>query len=77
MSKITEGTIFGVTLEDTVGKIADGSIKMIIIEIVAITEVEIGPERDHSQEAIAVTELEIQTIVDQGQDPELVLIGIG
>ena len=33
---------------------------MTIIEIVAIIEVGIGPERDHSQETIAVTELEVQ-----------------
>ena len=37
---------------------------MIIIEIVAIIEVGIGPERDHSQETIAVTELEVQATVD-------------
>ena len=30
----------------------------------AIREVGIGPERDHSQETIAVTELEVQAIVD-------------
>ena len=77
MSKVIEGTIFGATLEDTVDKIAEGSIEMIIIEIVAMIEVEIGPERDHSLETIAVAELEIQAIVDRGQDPELVLIGIG
>ena len=77
MSKVTEGTIFGITLEDTVDRIADGSIEMTIIEIETIIEVEIGPERDHSQETIVVTELEVQIIVDQGQDLEPVLIGIG
>ena len=64
MSKVIEATIFGITLEDTVDKIAEGSIEMIIIEIVAIIEVGIGPERDHSQETIAVTELEVQATVD-------------
>ena len=43
----------------------------------AIIEVGIGPERDHSQETIVETELVVQAIVDQGQDPEPVLIGIG
>ena len=50
---------------------------MIIIEIVAIIEVGICPERDHSQETVAATELEVQAIGDQGQDPEPVLVGIG
>ena len=43
----------------------------------AITEAWIGLERDHSQETIVATELEVQAIVDRGQDPEPVLIGIG
>ena len=77
MSKVTEGTIFGITLEDTVGRIAEGSIKMIIIKIVAIIEIGLGPERDHSQETIVATDLEVQTIVDRGQDPKPVLIEIG
>ena len=46
MSKVIEGTIFRIILEDTVDKIAEGSIKLIIIEIVAIIEVRIGPERE-------------------------------
>ena len=50
---------------------------MIIIEIMAIIEVGIGPDRGHSQETIVATELEVQAIVDQGQDPKPVLIGIG
>ena len=37
---------------------------MIIIEIVAIIKVGIGQERDHSQETIAVPELEVQAVVD-------------
>ena len=77
MSKVIEGTTFGVTLEDTVDKIAKGSIEMIIIEVVAIIEIWIGPERDHSQVTIVATELEVQAIVDQSQDPEPVLIGVG
>ena len=49
---------------------------MIIIGVMAIIEVGTGLERDHSQETIAVTELEAQAIVDQSQDPEPALIGI-
>ena len=77
MSKVIEGTIFGITLEDKVDKIAEGSTKMVMIEIVAIIEVGISPERDHSQETIMATEIEEQAMVDQGQDPEPVLIEIG
>ena len=58
------GNNFWITLEDTVDKIAEGSIEMIIIEIEAIIEVGIGPERDHSEETIVATELEVQAIID-------------
>ena len=37
----------------------------------------IGQEKNHSQETIVVTELEVQATVGWGQDPEPVLIGIG
>ena len=42
-----------------------------------IIEVGIGLERDHSHETIMVTELIVQATVDQGQDQEPVIIGIG
>ena len=45
--------------------------------MIATTEVGIGLEKDHFQESIVVTELGIQAIVNQNQDPELVPIGIG
>ena len=45
--------------------------------MMATTEAGIGLEKDHFQEIMEVTELEVQTIVDQGEDPELVPIGIG
>ena len=64
LSKVKEGTIFGIMLEDRVDKIEEGSIKMITIVRVAIIEVGIGPERDHSQETIVATELEVQATVD-------------
>ena len=76
MSKVIEGTILENILEDTVDKIAEGSIEVITIGIVVIIEAGIGLERGHSQETIVVTELEVQA-VGQGQDPEPVLIGIG
>ena len=72
-----EGTNFKIILEDTVGKITEESIDMIIIGIVVTIEAGIGPERDHSQETIVVIETEVQVIADQGQDPEPVLIRIG
>ena len=64
MSQVTEGTIFEIILEDTVDKIAEGSIEMIIIGQLVTIEAEIGPERDRSQETIAVIELEVQVILD-------------
>ena len=42
-----------------------------------IAEAGIGLERDHFQEIMAVTELEVQAIVDQGQDPKPLPIGTG
>ena len=64
LSQVIEGTIFETILEDTIHKIAEENIEMIILEIVVTIEVGIGPERDHSQETIAVVELEVQAIVD-------------
>ena len=40
-----------------------------------ITEVEIGQEKGHFQEAIVTIEIEVPVTVDQGQDLKLVLIG--
>ena len=41
-----------------------------------ITEVEIGQEKEHFQEAIVKIEIEVPVTVDQGQDLELVPIRI-
>ena len=41
-----------------------------------LVEVGTGPERGHFPEIMAIIELEAQAIVDPGQDPELVQIGI-
>ena len=59
-----EGIIFEIVLEDTVDKIAEGSIEMIVIRVLVIIEAGIGLERDHSQETTAVIGLEVQMIVD-------------
>ena len=48
-----------------------------IMEIMVIVEAGIGLERDHFQEIMVVTELEVQAIVDQGQDSEPLPIGAG
>ena len=77
MSKVIEGVVSKIIPEDTVDKIAEESIGIIVIEMMAIIEAGIGLEKDHFQEIMVVIELEVQAIVDQGQDPELVPIGIG
>ena len=67
MSKAIEETISEIIVEDIIDKIAEGSIEsieMIIIGVMAIIEVGIGPEKDHSQETIVVRGLEVQAIVD-------------
>ena len=48
--KVTEEIISEIIPEDTVDKIAEESIGIIIIEMIAITEVGIGLEKDHFQE---------------------------
>ena len=77
LSKVIEGVVSKIVPEDTVDKIAEESIGIIVIEMISITEAGIGLEKDHFQEIMVLIELEVQAIVDQGQDPELVPIGIG
>ena len=72
-SKITEGTTFKKALGDTDDKVVDGNIEMIGMMIT--TEVGIGQEIGHSQEIIAVAEIEAQAIVGQDQDLESAPIG--
>ena len=76
MIRVIGEVVFGIILEDTVDKPAGDIIGTIVIEIVVIIEIGIGLERDHSQEIMAVMELEVQAIVDQGQDLEPLPIGI-
>ena len=76
LSKII-GVLSEIIPEDTVVKIAEESIGTIVIETMAIIEAGIGLKKDFFQEIMAVIELEVQAIVDQGEDPELVPRGIG
>ena len=57
-------------------KTAEGNIGMIVIDVMVTIEVGIDQEIGHSQEFIAVIELEMQAVVGLGQDPEPLLIGI-
>ena len=77
LSKVIEEIISKITPEDTVDNTAEESIGIIVIEIIATTKVGIGLEKDYFQKIMVITELGVQTIVDQDQDPELVPIGIG
>ena len=72
-SKITEGTTFKKALGDVEDKLIEGNIEMIGMMIT--TEVGIGQEKDHSQEIIAVAEIEVQAIVGWEEDLEPVPIG--
>ena len=76
MGRGIEGTIFKILLGDMEDKIAEESIEVIIIGTMVTIEVGIDQMREHSQETIAVIELEVQATVGWGQDPEPVLIGI-
>ena len=76
MSRVIEGVVSEIIPEGTVDKIVGESIEIIIIEIVVTVETGISLERDHFQEIMVVIELEVQAIVDRGQDPETVPIGI-
>ena len=64
LSKVIEGVASKIIPEDTVDKIVEDSIGIIITEMMATTEAGIGLEIDHFQEVMAVTALEVQTIVD-------------
>ena len=72
-SKITEGATFKKALGDIEDKVAEENIEMIGVMIT--TEARIGQEKDHSQEIIAVAEIEAQAIVGQDQGLEVVAIG--
>ena len=63
-------------LGDIEDKTVEGNIGVIVIGTMVTIDVEIDQERGHSQEVIAVIELEVQATVGLGQDPEPVLIEI-
>ena len=64
LSRVIEEVVFEIIPEDTVDKIVEESIGIIVIEMMATTEAGIGLKKDHFQEIMVVTELEVQTIVD-------------
>ena len=57
-------------------KTAEENIEIIVIGMIVMTEVGIGLEKGHFPEIMAVIELGLQAIVDQGQDLEQVQTGI-
>ena len=70
--KTTEITIFERMLGDMEDKIAEENTGITGI----MTTIEVGKdqEKGHTQEIMVKIEIEVQVIVDQGQDLELVLI---
>ena len=64
MSKVIEDVVSEIIPEDTVDRIAEESIGIIVIEMINITEAGIGLEKDHFQEIMAVIEIEVQAIAD-------------
>ena len=71
LGKVIEEVVSKIISEDTVDKILEESIGIMVTEMMATAEAGIGLEIDHFQEIMVVTELEVQTIVDQGHDPGL------
>ena len=64
MSKVTEEIVSEIIPEDTVDRIVEESIGIIVIEMMATTEAGIDLEKDHFHEIMAETGLEVQTVVD-------------
>ena len=57
-------------------KTAEENIGITVIGMIVMTEVGIGLEKGHFPEIMAVIELGVKAIVDQGQDLEPVQTGI-
>ena len=70
MSKILEEVILEETLEIIVDKTIEEN-KEVAIEIAIMIEAGTGLETGHIPKIIAIIELEVQTKVGPGQDPEL------
>ena len=75
MNKILGEVILEEMLEIMADRIVEENIE-IAIEMTVLIEVGTGLERGCFPEIMAIIELEVQTTVDPGQDPELVQIGI-
>ena len=60
-----------------VGKIAEGNIESIAIDVMVTKEVQIDQDKGHSQGVTVAIELGVQVVVDLGQDPEPVPIETG
>ena len=64
MSEVIEGVVSKIISENTVDRIVEESIGVIVIGMMVTTEVGTGLGRDHFQEIMVIIELEVQTIVD-------------
>ena len=71
------GGNFKAILGDMVDSIAEGNIEIITIDIMITIEVEIGQDKGHFKGVTTAIELEVQVVVDLGQDLEPVPIGTG
>ena len=60
-----------------VDKTAEGNIETIVIDVMITKEVGIDQEKGHFQGSTVAIELGVKVVVDLGQDPEPVPIGIG
>ena len=76
LRKVTGVIILEKIQEIMVVKTADKNIEMTVIAMIGMTEVGIGLEKGHFPEIMAVIELGVLAIVDQGQDLEQVQTGI-
>ena len=59
MSEVIEGVVSDIIPENTVDRIVEESIGVIVIGMMVTTEVGTGLERDHFQEIMVVIELEV------------------
>ena len=75
LDKTIETIIFEGTLEDMENKIIEENTE--IIGAMNIIEAEIGQEKGHSQVIMVTIGIEVPVRVDQNQDLELVLTGVG
>ena len=76
---VQDRIIEAIDLEEIPEGIADRMIEEItgMKDTITITEIEIDWEKEISQEITITTEIEVQAIVDRGQGPEPIQIGIG